>query len=448
MDLFFDLSQSTRKDIFCFDDTSTRALFEHIRVFAPKSNKDFYDISDYGLSLLPVGAIPFRLIQNPFASWERCQNKPEFRKGNILKRIPNGSFKKSLKPDIAYIVDGFRAEGAYAEVWTLVAYRNHSAVIKMIEFDEFDWFELVIQAYLHEKCHAYEYIEVPRILFLQRSKSMGTDACMERAKGVPICSLKGIRLLVAIAHAMKALYQLQEDLCFMHRDLSGQNIYYEPSEHLITFIDFGMSWLNPTKHKIPWQIAEDTFYDWRTENKMNRSLDASTLIAHASLQDAWFATLHNQMKRDYKQAIQKSNNTLAKQKLSPPRKKDTQYTTIRKGSWCVGNELEPWNAETSSGDGPHWWLFNMSSFEVDQWTPENVLKRVLRKLPLDHWFALRRHWKDTFDKIMPKDVRILLDDGTEGILEKLVQRTCRIRVGNAIRHVPPNKCRQTCRITI
>ena len=57
--------------------------------------------------------------------------------------------------------------------------------------------------------------------------------CMERVSGRPISSLSGVQLLVALAHAMKALYQLQEDVRFMHRDLSGTNIYYEASTHVI-----------------------------------------------------------------------------------------------------------------------------------------------------------------------------------------------------------------------
>lgn len=441
MDLFFQLSITAQRELFCFDQTSTRELYEFICSLRSMESNDFVRISKYGLSKLPVGAVPFEPILNPFESWCRCRKSPVFKNGNQRKRVPRGKFKKSLDPNTAYIVHGFNTEGAYARVKTLVVYQQCASVIKMFELDEYDWFELVTQAYMHEQCQKYAYIRVPRLLFIQRSKSNGTYACMERVQGDPLFIFKGVRLWVALAHVMKALHRLQTDVHFMHRDLSGQNIYFEMSTHVVTLIDFGMSWLNPNAHQYAWQNDEDTFYNWRTATKVNRSLDASILIAHLSLYDPWLAQLHDRMKHDYKKAIEASTDYEAIGALSPPRR-DSQYTTIRKGSWHVGNELEPWDKETSSGDGPHWWLYNMSSFEVEQWFPETILKTLLKKLPLDHWFAIRRHWQETFDSIMPKNVQIRLNDGRVGTLEKLIRRKLQIRIGNSICTVKPNKCQQ------
>lgn len=441
MDLFFHLSITAQRKLFCFDEKSTSELYAYIHSLGSMESDDFVSISKYGLSKLSVGTVPFEPILNPFESWRRCRTSTVFKNGSRRTRVPRGAFKKSLDPNTAYIVDGFSTEGAYARVKTLVIYQQCATVVKMFELDEFDWFELVTHAYMYEQCQKYACIRVPRLLFLQRSRSYGTYACMERVHGDPLFRFKGIRLLVALAHVMKAMHQLQKGVHFMHRDLSGQNVYFDMSTHVVTLIDFGMSWLNPNTHQHAWQNDDDTFYNWRTATKMNRSLDASILIAHLSLRDSWLAQLHVEMKRDYKKAIEESNDDEAIGALSPPRRY-SQYTTIRQGPWHVGNELEPWDTETSSGDGPHWWLFNMSSFQVEQWLPENVLKRVLRKLPLDHWFAIRRHWQETFDSIMPKNVQILLDDGRVGTLEKLIRRKLQIRIGNSICTVLPSKCQQ------
>ena len=449
MDLFFELSKTVQKSIFSFTDGDTEYLKQYIaRLSVSKAvcRESIEDISRFGLSKLPVASVQFQFIHNPYLYWHRRDSEAEFyrkcSKDTLqVQAVPKGKLKLTLNPQVAYIVDGFRTKGAYASVCTLVVYQKTLSVVKMMDFDEFDWFEMVTQAYLYEKCKSYSFIRVPRILFLQRSKTYGTYSCMERASGKPIHAYSGIRLYAALAHAMKALYQLQKDVHFMHRDLSGQNIYYDASSHVITFIDFGMSWLNPTRHNMPWQMVDDTFYDWRSDTEINRSLDASTLIAHASLLDTWIAELHTQMKDDYKKAIEMSSNSSAKQQLSPPRR-ETQYTTIRNGRWHVGNELKPWDAVRSEGDGPHWWLFNMSKFRAPKWFPENVLKRLLRKLPLDHWFPIRRNWEAPFDLHMPKDVKVVLDDGTVGTLLRLGRSTCHVCVGNKIVLRKPHQCKQ------
>lgn len=439
MDLFFELPKDVQRDLFGFNETALLALSKYIQR-APIEPKTFFDMSTFGVSLIPKNKVVFKLVTNPYKNWQRVGKS--FQRGVQNKKFPNGAFKNSLDPNIGYIVDGFFEKGAYADVWTHVVYQGRVIVVKMLEEDEFDWFEIVSQAFLYEQCKAYKRIRVPRILFLQRSTiNPGTHMCMERALGQPICKLKGVTLLAAVAHTMVALYRLQKDLHFMHRDLSGTNIMYEPSTHTITFIDFGMTWLNPTQHKVPWQMIDESFFDWREDKTMNRSLDASTLVAHSSVLHPWLAEQHEQMKRDYKRAIIRSKNVRAKTKLSPPRNVN-QYTTIRKDSWYVGNELEPWNAETREGDGFHWWLFNMSSFEAEEWFPENVLKRVLRKLPLDYWFSIRQHSENFFDEIMPKDVRIRLDDDSVGTLVKLVRRKCRIKVGEKMFDARPSRCRQ------
>ena len=49
------------------------------------------------------------------------------------------------------------------------------------------------------------------------------------------------------------------------------------------------------------------------------------------------------------------------------------------------------------------------------------------KLPIQEWFAIRRHWTNVFDMLMPI-VTIQTADGQIGKLVELVRRKCRIRV--------------------
>ena len=438
MDLFFYLPKTVQENIFYFNRTSLAELAKFIqRINGHNITSAFETMSVYGLKTIPSGIIRFSLIDNPYAKWRRVVHKCLFRFGNWQKQIPDGAFKKDLKSNTAYIVDGYQAKGSYANVWTFVVFRDHKAVIKLMEFDEYDWFELVSQAYLYEACKKYEHVHVPRLLFLQRSSTHGTYACMERARGHQFSKLRGTVLLVAMAHAMKALYRLQNDVHFMHRDLSGLNITYDPFNHDITFIDFGMTCLNPRLHKLAWQSTDESFYlkHMATSASMctNRSLDASMLISYSALQHTWLHKEHVEMKRDYTNAINNSDNANAKRALHMP-KRETQYTTIRPGKWTVGNEL-------SEGDGHHWWLFNLSEFPVERWYPENVLKRILRQIPLDHWFSIRRHWSREFDEFMPKDLRVQLKDGRTGILSRLVQRKCRVRVGEEELDMRTSVCR-------
>ena len=441
MDLFFKLPDSVQRDLFHFDDDSLDKLSKQCGSNFVRT-EHMENISLFGLSQLPVQSVKLNLIQNPYKFWKRQKDKTYFSKGTWKKKFPIDSFREDLDPYKAYIVEGFTSKGAYSTVWTLVAYKEQNAVIKLMDLDEYDWFEMVIHAFLYEKCKAYPNINIPRVLFLQRCKSFGTYMCMERVSGRPISSLRGVELLVALAHTMKALYQLQEDVRFMHRDLSGTNIYYEPFTHVVTFIDFGMSWLNPTKHKLAWQMPDESFYNWRTDQKMNRSLDSSILIAYSSILHPWLHELHEEMKVDYKAFIERSRNHIAKQNLSPPRK-ENQFTTIYTDqSWYCGNELIPWDPDTNEGDGPHWWLFNMSKFEVEDWFPEVILQRILTQIPFDHWFAIRKNWSKIFDVIAPKDLKIQLANGQTGTLQKIHKRKCIVKLTHAQNtiEVSPTDC--------
>lgn len=431
MDLFFNLPKNVQRKTFSFTPLSMeklRQLLTETTLEKDDSNERFAKLSVFGIEQLPFQRVPLQKIHNPYKKWRRIPKKKIFVRGHWKRSIPDADFDPSLNPNVAYIVEGYSGEGAYAFVDTFVVYNNTKAVIKKIDLDDLDWFELVAQAYLHEACKIFKHVHVPKLLFLQRAmarEGLYTQVCMEMASGVQLMRLSDISILVALAHAMKALYRLQHTVHFMHRDLSGHNIYFNPFSHDVTFIDFGMACVNPNLRPVAWQSKDNGFYKilpgTNAAKCTNRSLDASMLMSHLSYKHPWLHWEHVRMKRAYKRVIEESENDQAKQDLRPP-KTELQYTTIRPGGWVVGNELVPWDFEKEEGDGWHWWLFNMIEFPVVEYYPENVLSRLLPQLPIDHWFALRRDWSDVFDDIMPKNIQVRLTDGRVGTLKGLVRR--------------------------
>ena len=464
MDLFFHLSKDVRTNLFRFDKERTAQLIHmitDIKSEGQHSTNKMSRLSAFGLDTLPIEEIPILQIKNPYSRWKRLSKQKAFEYGNWRRRIPNGKFRKDLRPNVAYAVDGFEANGSYASVKTFVVFNGQKSAIKVIDESDSDWFELVSHAYMCQIAQNFSNITVPKLLFMQRSPKvdhyndrrgirrayhyMTTQVCMERAEGTPFVKLDNFYMLTALAHAMRAIYQLQKATHFIHRDLSGHNIMYEPSNHQITFIDFGMTCINPHLAPLSWQKKDEDFYlsEPGSHGAMctNRSLDPSVLIAFLSKSHPWCAAEHLEMKRQYKKAIESSDNERAKQALYAPRK-GTQYTTIRPGDWSVGNELRPWDAEAKEGDGWHWWLFNMIEFPVEYYFPENILCRLLRLIPLDQWFAIRKGWSSDFDKFMPKDVHVELDDGRTGVIQKLVRRKLNVLVGSEVVHVHPYECKK------
>lgn len=390
-------------------------------------------LSKIVLQRLPTDAIQLNTIRNPYAGWRREPSRNMFTRGHKKSEIPNGKFQQRLKDDTAYIVKGYSdSGGSYGKVYTFVVYRGQRAVIKLMGQEDYDLFELVTQSYMHEACKKYKNIQVPELLFLQKTsqytdKSGGSNptcACMTVAKGIPLkCCRAGRDIKIALAHCMRALYRLQNDFHFMHRDLSASNIYFDKDTDKVTFIDFGMACVNPNLEKNAWQSADESLFekypDSNASKCSNRSLDASILIAWlsqhgdaAAAGDLWCHEQHMRMKQDYTSAIKKSLNATAKERLSPSEK---LYTVITSGDWSVGNNLSP-------QDGPHYWLYDMVEFPVEEWYPENVLQRILRTLEVEDWFAIRKGWSKTFDNIiMPniKNRRITLADGREGIVREI-----------------------------
>lgn len=452
MDLFLNIPEEIQHRIFFFDDDDIQTYVTKARAVLEANTLDvktkaLNTVSEFGISKIRNNNIKLQHVLNPFKprTWRRVPNRNIFKYRHRKVSIPKGTFRKDLKQDTAYIVEGYQASGSYGYVNTFVVFQNQICVMKSMQEDKNDWFELVTQAYLHEFCKRYRRIQVPSLLFLNRSySSKTTRACMPRANGFPVGHLRGPTLMKALAHVMKALFQLQKDVHFMHRDLSASNVWFDPQTNDVTFIDFGMACVNPTLQKMSWQATGQEFYELLADSHAsmctNRSYDPSTLISYLSLDDIWCNEQHVQMKKDYKEAIVASNNETAKKPLLPP-KKDGQYTTIRGQNWKVGNELIPYDVVSGRGDGPHWWLYNMVEFPVERWYPENVLKRILPQLPLNDWFAIRLGWSSTFDECMPKNIRVRLTNGNEGTLMKLVRKKCRILVEGVQTDVDPSLCK-------
>mgnify|MGYP001024474076 CR=1 FL=1 len=267
------------------------------------------------------------------------------------------------------------------------------------------------------------------------------DFGMEKATGLQITHIDSHKdKLIALAHICKALWHLQRDYQFMHRDLSSANVLYDEKNNNVTFIDFGFSCVNPKKQKNAWQ-GPQTFFkqhdtiETRASTCTNKSFDLCTLIAHLAHGGLeWFQKETKDMKEEMKIVIDASTKEFAKQELRLPttpmdpeespedaaRDRD-QYTAIDKPDWLPGNLL------TGTQKNYHWWLYNLMEFPVEKWFPENLLTRVLEEIDFKEWFAIRRNWTTIFDASMPKNIRMnVLDNelnNKKGVLVKLCRST-------------------------
>ena len=231
---------------------------------------DKSDISKGWVRNFPKKNVTYYGVTNPFQrQWVRIKTAKRFkniRTGMFVRVPPENALDPELNaPGRAYIVTGYSEAGAYASAFTLVVYCGQLAVIKSAGDDSAGdddviykeiLFEIVTQEYLFEQLEkkkveepVYKCIRVPEIFFTQRSKRYTIDICMHRAKGEQLRNFAGTRLKVALAHVCKALWHLQRDFHFMHRDLSGSNVFFDYASKEVTFIDFGMSCLNPAPVK-------------------------------------------------------------------------------------------------------------------------------------------------------------------------------------------------------
>jgi len=451
MDLFLRLSDTTKSLLHLTGD----ALIGQINRIHGKKNKETVlntilqipksELSAEWVKNLENKRVDYIQINNPYNKWTR-QGRI-FNKGNFRRRFPPESDLNTTyaSDSVAYTTYGYNGNGSNATVKTLVAYNGHLSIIKRSEDIDNILYEIIIQAYLFEQLsnrakkgdNYYKYICVPEIFFVQRARENAVDICMHRAVGTDLGQLSGTQLMIALAHVCKGLWHLQRDFHFMHRDLSPTNVFYDQVSKKVTFIDFGYSCVNPRPfRKQSWQSGDESFYTPSDNNHAsmctNMSLDICILIAVLShWNNPWCREEHQRMKRVMKKTIDASKNEIAKSKLKlqPTLRTDIQeinasdasetdkrrlcskkirkaiqkqqsYTAIDYGeNWFPGNMLEVSAA-------PHWWLYNMVEFPIEQWYPANVLSRLLYHIPILDWFAIRKNWTLRFDEEMPKDIRI------------------------------------------
>jgi len=445
---------------------------------------------------LPVNAVAYRNKKNPFKTglWKKMKTVNKFKNNNSDVQVsipPEKDLDSELSEGVAYVVPGYTEAGSFADAKTLVAYNGKLCVIK--SSDELVitelLFEIITQAYLFEQIRnrprlleevkayvkqqagvkvyvphkvaddgaIYKKIKVPELFFVQRfaaeddgddvsmidvERVTDVDICMCRAEGVPLKILGTSRLMISLAHVCKALWHLQRDFHFMHRDLSGHNVFFDYASKSVTFIDFGMSCVNPDLHRDAWQSGNDDFYkqtggESYASKCTNMSLDICVLISFLthSGTHAWCNVELVEMQKKMKETIAASENETAKAKLTliPSLKAKLEdinntvltdkqrrslikkaikravvdgqsYTALDYGEGNPGNML-------SADSGPHWWLFNLVEFPIEHYYPVNVLTRLLEHIPIKEWFAIRANWTDAFDAAMPKNIRIGIKDG-------------------------------------
>ena len=443
-DLFFLLPEEIRRDVFYFTEEREQELSAKINDLIDDDDSKcedidcdkYADVSNFGLKQIPpTQYIAYTTIKNPFYRWKRVKHENAFQWGNSRQKFPNGKLSLRYRdPSTAYITKGFESAGAYGKVKTLVAFRGHLSIIKSMHENERDFFELVTQAFLHDFCSKhYTKIKVPELLFLQHTSKFVVDACMTRGRGKFLSEIVGLDLNIAFAHVLRALWFLQRDVFFMHRDLGKHNVMFDKATNIVTFIDFGMSCLNPpTPKNVSWGGRSD-FYKLgspgHAEKCTNRSLDVCILMEtlYHSERSPFYSWEHRQMRAEMEKTLRaQPDNAPAKRNFY--RKGYGMFTHITK---YRGNEekyqnLDVFymgNANDRDDVNPHWWLYNCVEFPMEKWFPENVLKRLLLEIPFRYWFALRKNWPQQFDGIAPTSLKVVVKKGATVYLPDKTEKT-------------------------
>ena len=398
---------------------------------------------------------PYITTNNPFSNWKRNRphNSKQFELGRFRRSVPDFALKfrypsqtiengRRTKP--VYTVNGYSSDsGAYSSVLNFVVWDNQICVLKQMEEDRqpddddddddsmgvddeprhtTDMYELVIQTFLNYYCTA-SHIKIPKLHFVQRQGNH-THACMERLSGKFLQELTGDELLIALAHVMKALFVLQREYGFLHRDFHGGNVSFDRSTYQVGIIDFGMACINPNKHDIAWQQNNIWFYPVvehsKTARCLNCSLDVCMIVASESENNPFLLQEHQQMQKEMKKILETSSS-FAKREMEHDF--DVQYTKIyRNRPIKVGNLL-------TKTDQKHWWLYNTAEFEMIQWDPRSMLSRLLYHIPIREWFPLRHDFPD-FDSFVPKNIIVEHSSGIRGLLTHVSDNFIHIRQFN------------------
>lgn len=284
-------------------------------------------------------------------------------------------------------------------------------------------YELIIQLYLSESV-AIKGLVIPKLYWVRKNHKLGVDAFMQKAPGVFLHMVPKEYTLLALAHVLKHLWVLQLQTHFMHRDFHAGNISFDVKSKQVGIIDFGMSCINPTLGHVAWQANNPDFYpilnNSHASKCTNRSLDVCCLVA--SLENY---SGNSFLTEEYENMLVVFKSKLAAASPALKHKFETgedYYTKIDGKHWYIGNNIEHKSQQ-------HFWTYSMSEFPEEKWFPENLLKRLLPKLPLKDWFQIRKNFTKPFDSIMPQ-INIVTK-GKTGTLIKLHQKNkLKVRVGS------------------
>lgn len=380
--------------------------------------------------------ISYKYLYNIFEGWTRDKStrntmknhqkgknknyvyEQSFTKENVKEEFPPKNDLIKYNDDKAHIVRGYNnPDGSYSSVFTLVEYKKNICIIKRTIGNENSadnndtdnhhiLYEIMTQAFLYEKTKnqkkdAYTHIVIPKIIFVQMAPKKNeeeptkVDICMQRAEGYTLSSYVEKYQLIAFAHVLKALWYLQTDYNFMHRDLYDSNVFYEIESKKVTFIDFGFSCVkinNDTDTYESWQNADEGFYKRDGSNNFssncrNRSFDACVLIMSLSNDTSDGGFFKNEAK-NIKIEIKKTydKNAQEKNKINKGR-----YTNTTVDDWYPGNG--PRGDGKNAGQSHHW-IYEFVEFPMENWYPENILKRLLPHIEQEEWRYIRSNWEN------------------------------------------------------
>ena len=278
-------------------------------------------------------------------------------------------------------------------------------------------YELIIQEYLVQHARVRN-LTIPKLYWVRKNSRLGVDAFMQKSPGIFLHRFTDEHdMLIALAHVIKSLWQLQLKFHFMHRDFHAGNVSFDIKKYKVGIIDFGMSCINPNLGPVAWQSNNPDFYplihDSIAAGCTNRSMDVCCIIA--SLENAQLSTFLTQ---EYNNMVEVFTRKI--RDASPEKKRqfmqDNYYTKIDDSRpWQVGNLISNQNSQ-------HFWVYTTVEFPELQWFPEHFLKRLLLKLPLKDWFEIRKGIAKPFDSIMPQNVKLVDAEGKECTLVKLHQQ--------------------------
>ena len=81
----------------------------------------------------------------------------------------------------------------------------------------------------------------------------------------------------------------------------------------------------------------------------------------------------------------------------------------------------------------------MIEFPLEEWYPENVLKRILLQLPLEDWWPIAQDWSTYFDQLMPHPM-VRTNTNQTGMLQRVRNQTCQLQIGLKTIQVQTKDC--------